>query len=384
MTGGGSGGHITPILAVAHALKRIQPGLKIVYIGQKGDKLIDIPAADPAVDAVYAVPAGKFRRYHGEGFRQLLDVPTQVRNVRDGFRVLAGLWQSYWLLRKLKPSVIFTRGGFVSVPVALGGKLNGIPYITHDSDSVPSLANRIIARWASLHAVALPEEVYPYPRPKTKMVGIPLNADYQPVTPAIAKQLKHQVGIKPDAQLLLVTGGGNGAEGLNQAVAENTPYLLKKYPKLHVAHIAGRALEKQLSNVYDKLLPAETRKRVEVIGFTTDFVQYSGAADVIIARGGATNLAEFAVQGKACIIVPAEQLVGGHQVKNAQVLADRGAIELFTQAQAEQERRLGLAVGELLDNPEKRAELGKHLATFAKTDAAHVLSMVLLEIANAK
>ncbi|MGH7241279.1 MAG: UDP-N-acetylglucosamine--N-acetylmuramyl-(pentapeptide) pyrophosphoryl-undecaprenol N-acetylglucosamine transferase, partial [Candidatus Saccharimonadales bacterium] len=209
-----------------------------------------------------------------------------------------------------------------------------------------------------------------------------LSADYQPVTPMIMKQLKHQVGIKPDDQLLLVTGGGNGAEGLNQAVAENTPYLLKKYPKLHVAHIAGRALEKQLSAVYDDLLSTEFRKRVEVIGFTTDFVHYSGAADVIIARGGATNLAEFAVQGKACIIVPAEQLVGGHQVKNAQVLADRGAIQLFTQAQAEQERRLGLAVGELLDTPGRRAELGKNLSTFAKTDAAEELAVVLLDIAK--
>lgn len=382
MTGGGSGGHITPILAVAHELKRRNPKLNIVYIGQKGDKLIDIPAADPAIDAVHAVSAGKFRRYHGEGFRQLLDVPTQVKNMRDGFRVLAGLWQSYWLLRKLKPSVIFTRGGFVSVPVALGGKLNGVPYITHDSDSVPSLANRLIARWAALHAVALPEDVYPYPIAKTKMVGIPLNADYQPVTPVLAKQFKHQIGLKPDDQLLLVTGGGNGAEGLNQAVAENTPYLLQKYPKLHIAHVAGRALETRLATSYDKLLSPEVRTRVEVIGFTTDFVSYSGAADVIIARGGATNLAEFAVQGKACIIVPAEQLVGGHQVKNAQVLADRGAIRLFTQAQAEQERRLGLAVGELLDSPAQRAELGKSLATFAKTDAAEELAMVLLDIAK--
>jgi UDP-N-acetylglucosamine--N-acetylmuramyl-(pentapeptide) pyrophosphoryl-undecaprenol N-acetylglucosamine transferase len=382
VTGGGSGGHITPILAVAHELKRAKPGVTIVYIGQKGDKLIDIPKADANIDAVYTVSAGKLRRYHGEGLKQLLDLPTQAKNVRDSFRVLAGLWQSYWLLRKLKPAVIFTRGGFVSVPVALGGKLNGIPYITHDSDSVPSLANRVIARWAKLHAVALPEDVYPYPLAKTKMVGIPLNADYQKVTPALAKQFKHQVGLPTEVQLLLVTGGGNGAEGLNQAVADNTPYLLQMYPKLRIAHVAGRALEAQLSTVYDGLLSSEVRKRVEVIGFTTDFARYSGAADVIIARGGATNLAEFAVQGKACIIVPAEHLVGGHQVKNAQVLADRGAIELFTQAQAEQERRLGLAVGELLDSSDKRAELGKNLSTFAKTDAAQELAMVLLDIAK--
>lgn len=369
-------------MAVAHALKHAQPGIRIVYIGQKGDKLIDIPAADPNIDEVHAVSAGKFRRYHGEGWKQLLDVRTQAKNVRDGFRVLAGLWQSFWLLRRLRPSVIFTRGGFVSVPVALGGKLNGIPYITHDSDSVPSLANQLIARWASLHTVALPEDVYPYPLAKTKMVGIPLSANYEKATPALVKQYRHQLGLKPDAQLLLVTGGGNGADRLNNSVVANSKYLLQQHPKLVIAHIAGRALEATLSKAYDDLLAPEARKRVEVIGFTTDFYLYSGAADVIIARGGATNLAEFAVQGKACIIVPAEQLVGGHQVKNAQVLANRDAIELFTEAQAEQERRLALAVGKLLDDDAKRAELGKQLAKFARTDAAKELAVVLLGVAK--
>lgn len=384
MTGGGSGGHITPILAVADELKRTSPGIRIVYIGQKGDKLIDIPAADPNIDEVHVVSAGKFRRYHGEGWKQLLDVRTQAKNVRDGFRVLTGLWQSFWLLRRLKPSVIFTRGGFVSVPVALGGKLNRIPFITHDSDSVPSLANRIIARWASLHAVALPEDVYPYPAAKTRMVGIPLSTSYEKVTPLLVKQYRHQLGLQLDAQLLLVTGGGNGAQRLNDAVVANSQYLLKQHPKLVIAHIAGRALESPLSKAYDDLLSPELRKRVEVIGFTADFYLYSGAADVIIARGGATNLAEFAVQGKACIIVPAEQLVGGHQVKNAEVLAERGAIQLFTEAQAEQERRLALTVGELLDNDTKRAELGKQLSKFARSDAAHELAMVLLGIAKHK
>jgi UDP-N-acetylglucosamine--N-acetylmuramyl-(pentapeptide) pyrophosphoryl-undecaprenol N-acetylglucosamine transferase len=156
VTGGGSGGHITPILAVAAELKQLDKSIRIVYIGQTGDKLADIPAADPHIDEVFTVRAGKFRRYHGEGWRQLLDIDTQLKNVRDAILVLIGLWQSFWLVRRLQPQVIFSRGGFVSVPVSLGGWLNHVPYITHDSDSMPSLANRLIARWAHLHAVALP------------------------------------------------------------------------------------------------------------------------------------------------------------------------------------------------------------------------------------
>jgi UDP-N-acetylglucosamine--N-acetylmuramyl-(pentapeptide) pyrophosphoryl-undecaprenol N-acetylglucosamine transferase len=382
VTGGGSGGHITPILAVAHELKRQQPNLKVVYIGQTGDKLIDVPAADPAIDEVHAVSAGKFRRYHGEGWKQLLDLPTQVKNIRDAFRVLKGTFQSYFLLRKLQPSIIFTRGGFVSVPVALGGKLNGIPYFTHDSDSIPSLANRLIARWAELHAVALPEEIYPYPRSKTKTVGIPLAEEYKHVTPAIQEKYRKELGLDTFKQMLFVTGGGNGARDLNEAVIDNAAYLLKRYPELCIVHVAGRIHESVTKTAYDAKLPPEARKRVTVHGFLSGLYKYIGASDVIISRAGATNLAEYAAQGKCCIIVPAEQLVGGHQIENAKVLEQRGAIVLMTQAQADQERRLATVVGELLDNEAKRADLSNHLHEFARTDAAKELAVLLLERAK--
>jgi UDP-N-acetylglucosamine--N-acetylmuramyl-(pentapeptide) pyrophosphoryl-undecaprenol N-acetylglucosamine transferase len=371
-------------LAVAHELKRLRPDIRIVYVGQKGDKLLDIPTEHPAIDEVHTVSAGKFRRYHGEGWWQLLDLKTQFQNIRDGFRVLAGIWQSWRLMKQLRPVVIFTRGGFVSVPVAIGGHLNGIPYITHESDSVPSLANRLIARWADLHAVALPEELYPYPRRKTRTVGIPLSHDYVPMTVELTRQYKHQLGLPHDCQLLLVTGGGNGAEPLNAAVVASASWLLQKHPKLHIAHIAGRALENGLRASYEAVAQPQQLERVEVIGFTTDFYLYSGAADVVISRAGATTMAEFAEQGKACIIVPAEQLVGGHQVKNAQVYAKHGAIKLFTQAQAEQERRLATAVSDLLDDDAARTELGRNLHGFAKNDAAHELSGILLDMADKK
>ncbi|HET6924552.1 MAG TPA: glycosyltransferase [Candidatus Saccharimonadales bacterium] len=369
-------------MAVASSLKQLDPGLRIVYIGQAGDKLADIPAADPNVDEVYTVRAGKFRRYHGEGWRQLLDLPTQFKNIRDAVYVLIGLVQSYRLMRRLKPSVVFSRGGFVSVPVALGGHLAGVPYITHDSDSVPSLANRLIARWARLHAVALPEDSYPYPRNKTKMVGIPLLADYQPVTAATQAAYKHQVGVAKDGRLLLVTGGGNGAQELNEAVVANAPFLLKRYPDLHIIHVAGRDHEAAIGQAYDTALTAEERQRVLVHGFVTEFYRYSGAADIIIGRAGATNLAEFAAQGKVCVIVPAGQLVGGHQLKNARILAREQAIVLMTSEQIEQERRLTHVISELLDDATKRRELADHIARFARPNAAEELAALILEIAG--
>src|SRR5690348_4483700 len=95
LTGGGTGGHITPVLAVASELKELRPDIRLVYVGQKGGALTDLPASHPAIDAVYSVRAGKFRRYRSEGWRQLFDFRTQALNLRDALWVLIGIWQSY-------------------------------------------------------------------------------------------------------------------------------------------------------------------------------------------------------------------------------------------------------------------------------------------------
>jgi UDP-N-acetylglucosamine--N-acetylmuramyl-(pentapeptide) pyrophosphoryl-undecaprenol N-acetylglucosamine transferase len=364
-------------LAVAAELKQLDPGLKIVYIGQKGDGLADVPAADPHIDAVYTVRAGKFRRYHGEGWRQLLDIPTQAKNIRDAIWTLTGIVQSFWLLRRLRPGIIFTRGGFVSVPVAFGGRLNGIPYITHDSDSMPSLANRLIAGGAKLHAVALPAEVYPYPAAQIRVVGVPVSSNYEPVTPRLLRHYRKLLHLTAYEHVLLVTGGGNGAEGLNDHVVANAEYLLRRYPKLAILHIAGRRLQDATEAAYDAVLEPEQRRRVVVEGFVSDLYRYSGAADIIIARGGATNLAEFAIQGKACLIIPSPQLAWN--IKNADVMAKHDAIEMMTDAQAEQERRLGLKLSELLDDKARRLELSRKLHRLAHPGSARELAELLLQ-----
>jgi UDP-N-acetylglucosamine--N-acetylmuramyl-(pentapeptide) pyrophosphoryl-undecaprenol N-acetylglucosamine transferase len=279
------------------------------------------------------------------------------------------------LIRGLKPSIIFTRGGFVSVPVALGGLLNRVPYVTHDSDSTPSLANRIIARWAVKHAVALPKDVYPYPAAKTVTVGIPIDAQYQPVTPEKQRAFRHDLGITAK-QVVLVTGGGNGAQQLNNAMVANTRQLLAKHRELTIVHIAGRAHEAAVLKAYSEVLPESAMHRVIVKSFITDLYRYSGAADVIIARGGATNLAEFATQGKACIIVPSEQLTW--TVKNMEVMGKRNAVRALTVAQSEQEGRLGAAIAELLDDDTARDELAANLASFAHPHAARELAELIL------
>ena len=280
MTGGGSGGHITPILAVAYELKAIHPDTVIVYIGQKGDRFGDIVAEHELIDEVYTVSAGKFRRYHGEGWRQILDIHTVWLNVRDAFRVLRGCWQAWRLMGRLQPDVVFCKGGFVGVPVGFAAALKKVPYVTHDSDAIPGLANRVIGRWASGHAVALDEDSYPYPLKKTRNVGVPVASAYAPV----GKQdmIAARKALKLDAydHVVLVTGGGLGAARLNHATVRIAAQLLDKYKKLAVVHTTGAAHEAVVAEAYDAALPEDARRRVFVVGYTTKLHAYSAAADV--------------------------------------------------------------------------------------------------------
>lgn len=384
MTGGGSGGHITPLLAVAHELKKHHPEHRIIYIGQKGDSLADIPAEDKNIDEVYLIHAGKFRRYHGETLWQhLKDVPTIFKNIRDAFKVIVGLFQSFVLLRKLRPDVIFIKGGFVCVPVGLTAALLRIPYITHDSDALPGLANRIVAPWAKKNTVGLPKEVYSYPAEKSITVGVPLLHHYKPLTKAEQQGTKKQLGLPEKGKVLLITGGGLGAQRLNMAIEACAKELLERYPDLTIIHIAGRALEAELRQRYQKNLPKVLQQRITVKGFITNLYAYSGIADVIVARAGASSIAEFAAQHKACIIVPNPLLTGGHQLKNAKVWADRGVIKVVGEDKLRiDDHALMPPLVDLLDNPKKATLLGEKLGDMAEPDAAKRLAMLLLDIAK--
>ena len=382
VTGGGSGGHITPILAVAAELKSQLPDSNIVYVGQEGDKLIDIPKSDPNITSSYSIYAGKFRRYSGEGWKQILDFHAQILNCRDLFRTLRGLWQSWRLLGTIKPDIIFTRGASVSVPVALAAVLRGIPYITHDSDSTPGLTNRIIGRWAKLNMVAMEPEVYPYNPDKTVRVGVPISQNYKPLTTKEMILLRKDMGLADYKQIICVTGGGNGAKLLNQIILDNAVYLLKRFPKLAILHIAGRGMEDEVEQEYKEILNEEDYKRVTVKPFVTDLYKYSGAADLVIARGGATNLAEFASQHKACIIIPSKQLIWN--VKNAELLGKEQAIVELSEEQAEQELRLAATIEDLFAHKAKMQLLQKKFAQFSNIDSASNIARMIIDTAKGK
>lgn len=371
MTGGGTGGHITPLITLAHELKQKEPNAQIIYIGELGSKFAAMTAADDLFDRKHRVFAGKFRRYHNRSWlAHLLDFKTNLLNLRDLFLFTLGLIQSYWLLLRLKPDVIFLKGGFVGVPVGLNAALLRIPFVTHDSDALPGLANRLVSRWALVHTTALPISNYPYPHSKTKQVGVVVSHDYQPIDAKLQTTYKTNLGLGGDEPLLLITGGSLGASRLNKAVVNVVKELLESYPKLEVIHQVGKG----------KLGDWQGYKhdRLKVLEFLTPMYEYTGAADVVVTRAGANTLAELGVQGKACIVVPNPDLTGGHQSVNAKLLEEAKAAIVIEETKLSTD--LSANIKELLDNANKRDAIAKQLRDLTPNDAASKLAMLLLNI----
>lgn len=318
--------------------------------------------------------AGKFRRFHRVSFiRQLLDIPTVLRNIRDFFYTLVGFLQSFWLLVRFKPDVVFTKGGFVCVPLGLAAHLLKIPIVIHDSDAHPGLANRILARWATSIATGSPLENYNYPAARSHYVGIPVNSTFHPVKAEERQRLKGALGLHDTKKpLVVVTGGGLGARNINRAITAIAPQLLDKTAILHITGNQGH--QETLSRASEHI------DYVVKPFISAGMAPLFGAADIVITRAGATTMQELAAMAKAVIIVPNPYLTGGHQLKNAAVYEKESAAVIVDEDELVANTAvLRRRIEELLESPRKRAQLGARLYRFSKPDAAVDTAALIVE-----
>lgn len=376
LTGGGTGGHITPLLAVAHELKLANPDCTVIYIGERNGKFAHLTDDNPDIDEIHTIFAGKFRRYHGESWlKRLVDVRTNLYNLRDLVYVALGLLQSLFLIPRLRPDVILLKGGFVGVPVGLGASLWRKPFITHDSDAMPGLANRLVSRWATYNATGMPTEFYSYPPDKARYVGVLVGDSYKPVTGELQNGFKQQLSIPVSSRVLVVTGGSHGAKRLNDSFLKLAPKLLEDYDDLHIIHQAGKGH----AGLYGQFAHA----RLSVQEFLQPIYIYTGAADVVVTRAGANTLAELGVQGKACVVVPNPLLTGGHQLKNAENLMRKGAVVAVDETEFKKSSEgLNQAIRSLLQDADKRKSLAQKFQAVSVPDAARKLAVLLLDIAK--
>jgi UDP-N-acetylglucosamine--N-acetylmuramyl-(pentapeptide) pyrophosphoryl-undecaprenol N-acetylglucosamine transferase len=369
VSGGGTAGHVSPVLATVDALRRRDNSLELLYIGQTGG--VESGLARAAGLRFVGVLGGKYRRDASQAWWQrLVDLPTLLLNLRDLIAIAVGTLQCLWWLGRFRPAVIFNKVGPAGLPVGLAARLLAIPTVIHEPDITPGLANRTLSRWAATIAVGFPTEYYRrFPAHKLVFTGTPVQAMATAGERAAARS---HFGFQPDRSLVLVTGGSQGAVALNSAVIGILPELLA-LTQIH--HLTG-SRDHQRVAAQTKEAPAGYRLDADLP--VKEMQQALAAADVVVARAGANTIAELAILAKPTILVPNRE-AAAHQLANAAALEKAGAALVVddTNPQALLE-----AVARVLSARSQQRRLSDHIAGFAHPDAASRLAELILAAAG--
>jgi UDP-N-acetylglucosamine--N-acetylmuramyl-(pentapeptide) pyrophosphoryl-undecaprenol N-acetylglucosamine transferase len=376
LCGGGTGGHITPILAIAHEIKKLSPDTEISYIGEYNSKFVDLVDNNPYIDRIFKVHAGKLRRYHKQAWAdRFLDYKTNVLNIRDLFLVGIGFLESVYRLIRYRPDIILLKGGYVGLPVGAAASILRIPFITHDSDAKASLTNSLVGRWALYNATGSHPKFYRYKEHKIVQIGVPVSDQYVPVNQKTKDYFRKILKIPIKSKMILIIGGSLGATEINKAFVSIYQSILNRYKDdVYIVHQVGRG---KLS-AYDNYV---INHQMQVKEFFNNLYQYSAAADVVITRASATALAELAIQGKPVIAIPNPNLTGGHQLINGEEILNNHAGIVISEPRLVHKPELLLkAIFDLLDNQKLSKELSDNISKIAISDAAIQTAKLLLKL----
>ena len=295
LTGGGTAGHVTPNIALLPRLKELQ--YDIHYIGSYNG--IEKDLIEPFHIPYHGISSGKLRRYFS------------MKNFTDPFRVLKGFYEANKLIKTLKPDVIFSKGGFVSVPVVMAGKRNHVPTIIHESDITPGLANKLSMPSATKICCNFPETLKNLPADKAVLTGSPIRQELLTGDKEAARKFCHFTSQKP---VILVIGGSLGAAAVNQAVRNILPKLLESF---QVIHLCGKGkLDESLTRV-------EGYAQFEYI--QKELKDLFALADIVISRAGANAICELLALRKPNILIPLPANASrGDQILNARSFERQG------------------------------------------------------------
>jgi UDP-N-acetylglucosamine--N-acetylmuramyl-(pentapeptide) pyrophosphoryl-undecaprenol N-acetylglucosamine transferase len=345
LAGGGSGGSATPVLAVAQSLAELRPGVRFLYVGTRNGPEAEL-AAQQGLPFV-AVASGRLRRYWDR------------RNLTDPLHVLHGVEQATLLARRFRPRLAFAAGGFASVPAIAGARLAGARVVIHQQDVRPGLANRLLTPLARRATLAMPESRAHFRGARSEVTGNPVRSE---ILRADARLALGLLRLEPELPLVVATGGGTGALGLNRIVAAAAGRLVGS---CQIVHLTGRG----------RSVPAPVADRYQQYEFLVDALPpLLAAATVVVSRAGMGTLSELAALGRPAVVIP---LPRSHQCDNARAFARRGAVEVLDQDELTGDR-LAEHVLALLGDAARRERLGATLAASMPRDAARRVAEVLL------
>lgn len=326
LTGGGTAGHVTPNIAMLDTLKK--EGFEAYYIGShKGMEKNLI--ADTGIP-YHAISSGKLRRY------------KDLKNLTDPFKVIKGCFEAAAYIRKLKPDVVFSKGGFVSVPVIIGAWINRVPSILHESDMTPGLANKLSIPFATKVCANFSETINHLPKGKAVLTGTPIRESllHGDVNRGLAL-----CGFEKGKPVILLMGGSLGAKKLNECLRKVLPELLKSY---QVVHLCGKG------NVDQSLLNIEGYRQFEYA--KEELPHLFAVTDVIVSRAGANAIFEFLTLKKPSLLIPLSSNASrGDQILNARSFEAHGFSKVLLQEDLNEESLVG-AIEDLYKNRERFVE----------------------------
>ena len=295
LTGGGTAGHVTPNIALLPRLR--EAGFDITYIGSYNG--IEKQLLKEQKVPYYGISSGKLRRYF------------DIKNFSDPLKVIKGFGQSIRLMRKLKPDIVFSKGGFVSVPVILAAKFCNIPSIIHESDLTPGLANKLAIPNAAKVCCNFPETLKYLPEDKAVLTGSPIRKELLSGNKENARKLCNFTNEKP---VLFIVGGSSGSKFINDTIRGLLPELLKSY---QIIHMCGKG------NIEESLNRTVGYKQFEYIG--SELNDIFSLADLVISRAGANSICELLALHKPNILIPLSASASrGDQILNAQSFEKQG------------------------------------------------------------
>lgn len=357
ISGGGTGGHVFPAIAIADAVKAIHPEAALLFVGAKGKlEMEKVPKAGYKIQGLWI-----------SGFHRKLT----LRNLSFPFKLLSSLWKAGQIIRQFKPDIAIGVGGFASGPLLYMASRKGIATLIQEQNSFPGVTNRLLANRVEKACVAYTGMERFFPREKIILTGNPVRNQIQN-SRATKEQGAQHFGLDPQRPILFVTGGSLGAQSINEAMAANAN-LLAEHSSLQVLWQHGKLYEESFGNCATAQLP-----NVKAVSFVDRMELAYAMSDVIISRSGALTIAELQFAGKPAIFIPSPNVAEDHQRKNAMALVEKEAAWIIDNERAGEE--IIRKVLELLEDTAEQKKLSENIKKLAMPDAARSIAEEALQL----
>jgi len=357
ISGGGTGGHVFPAIAIADALMSKAPDTEILFVGAEGKiEMEKVPKAGYKIEGLKVT-----------GFQRKLT----IKNLIFPFKLIAGLWKAFQIVRKFKPDVAVGVGGYASGPILKVANLTGIRTVLQEQNSYAGVTNRLLADKASIICVAYEGMERFFPAEKIIFTGNPIRQDIlnKIISPTEAKI---KLGLDPTKKTVLIFGGSLGAKSLNEAVLKNIENWTAQ-SDINIIWQVGKLYYDQYRQT-----DAYNLKNVKILAFIEDMDVAYSAADLVVCRAGALTISELAVLGKAAILVPSPNVAEDHQTVNAMSLVRKDAAVLIKDSEAKV--KLVEKANALLLDDQLRLKMSENIKFFSRPDAAIKIADEILKL----